>query len=79
MLNDFCRSELKAATRPVSKAGYYSSDTNPRLNEVIAKIKKIYPEMFHDDNNKERLAERVFFDEPTTATIYRRCIWSKPK
>ena len=79
MLNDFCKNELKAAVRQKSKSGHYSSSSNLQLDAVIGKIMKIYPEMFHHDNNKERLSERVFFDEPDTVIPYRRCIWSKPK
>jgi hypothetical protein len=79
MLNDFCRKELKDAVRPVGKTGYHSSAPNPKLDDVIGKIQRIYPEMFHDDENKLRLFERVFFDEPTTPTLCRRVIWAKPK
>jgi len=78
MLNQFCRTELRAAVRPKGKDGFFSSAHNPALSAVIGKLKKIYPEYFHSDKDLSRLKDREFFDEPVTPIPMSRFTRKKP-
>lgn len=72
--NETQRQKLKDLSK-VRKDKNYSTTPNMKLEEYIAELYDMYPEMFHTTNT---LKDRVFMDTPTSlATPYARCVRSR--
>jgi hypothetical protein len=69
--NDHQRAKLKSLSRVQPKGEDYPVTPNKALNEYIATLKELNPHMFQ---TKESMKERVFVDEPSTTSVYKRCI-----
>lgn len=70
--NEGQRQRLRALSNV--RAGIAPLTSNAALDEYIAQLKALYPEMFHTANT---LKHRVFFDEPRSLLIpFARCVRS---
>ena len=68
--NDHQRAKLKSLSRVQPKGKDYPVTPNTALDEYIATLKELNPDMFQ---TKESLKERVFVDEPSTS-VYKRSV-----
>ena len=70
--NDHQRAKLKSLSRVQPKGKDYPVTPNKALDEYIATLKELNPNMFQ---TKESMKERVFVDEPSSG-VYKRVIRS---
>jgi hypothetical protein len=68
--NEHQRNKLKSLSRLQPKGKDYPATPNQALDEYIATIKELNPEMFQ---TKESMKNRVFVDEPSSS-VYKRCV-----
>ena len=69
--NETQRARLKALSKVQVKGKDYSATPNDALEQYIAQLKAIYPNMFHTKNT---LKDRVFMDTPTSIIPYARAV-----